>query len=67
MAEDWKAAITFSDRLNHTVEITAAYKAAHPELDSKEASTAARNLETTIFNDAKTLVISTVPRHPSPN
>ncbi|USW56155.1 Putative serine/threonine-protein kinase, active [Septoria linicola] len=45
MAEDWRRAITFSDRLSNTTEIISAYKTANPECHASEASTQAKARE----------------------
>ncbi|KAF2402418.1 cell division protein kinase [Trichodelitschia bisporula] len=45
MATDWYSDVSFMDRLGYVTTITGAYKSAHPNVDSVEASRAAKQLE----------------------
>ncbi|CZT25730.1 related to protein kinase PCTAIRE and related kinases [Ramularia collo-cygni] len=55
MADDWRGSITFSDRLDMTSQIGAAYAAANPHAFPTEASKYARVAESDIRKHASTL------------
>ncbi|KAF2421827.1 kinase-like protein [Tothia fuscella] len=55
-AEPWHANLSFSDRLDKIVQITAEYKSAHPDAPAAEASKKAKELELDIFSSSNEIL-----------